>query len=467
VRFKAMAGGITRVTAEKRSRTRKLGLTRGAILFGSLLALACEQLLSIDGAVVVATPDAGSEASADAAAEACGLGVAAGACQACVASRCCEQATACAQDPACATYESCLLGCGGDYACRAACVQSHQIGNAPDVPTFEQCVVSSCADPCGMSCGQSAPDTPPDAAATCMACIAAHACMAGQACTSDLTCELETHCVYACGTPDCQSACSAKYDAGAYITFALGIGGACYSQCEVGNFWACVGRTTWPFAPQTGVDATLTVVDFTTGAPIQNVAVAACDHLDDPCTAPVAPATTTNPQGRAEMSFMTTGLYGFQGYFDLTSPALSLGHYQYFLSFPLSEAKAQVLLAALSPATFQNLVSIAHVQLDPMRGHIVMQAEDCLLIPSSGVTVTAQGTDSKTQQFYYQGGALGTNATATDGTGLIFFFNVPPGQVHLEATPQAIGRVSSRVDVVVQPGVVAYVQGVPTPTSTP
>jgi hypothetical protein len=104
-----------------------------------------------------------------------------------------------------------------------------------------------------------------------------------------------------------------------------------------------------------------------------------------------------------------------------------------------------------------------HVQLDPMRGHVAVAASDCLLRNSPGVTATAQGIDSETQQFYYQGGALGANATATDGSGLVFFFNVRTGPVHLEVTPQALGRVSSGVDVIAQPGVLTVVQALPTP----
>jgi hypothetical protein len=416
-----------------------------------LLVLACQQLLSIDGTVAVASS------------EACGLGVEAGACQACIASQCCEQATACAQAPSCAGYESCLLACGSDYECRATCVQSNVIGSTSEVPTFDQCVASNCADPCGVSCGLTGSYASPDAAQGCQACINAHACTASQACVDDLNCELAGHCAYACRTPDCQQACLAQYDGGAFLTAAYDVGSTCLSACQVGNFWACVGNVSWPFAKQKSIDATLTVLDSTSRKPVEGAVVLACTHGDDPCTAPLANTTTTQ-QGGAEMKLSTpTGPYGFQGYFDVTSPTQLLVHHQYFLSFPLSEPQAQLQLIALSPAALQTLVSVAHVQLDPTRGIIAVAAEDCLLINSPGVTATAQGIDSKTQRFYYQGGALGANATATDGSGLIFFFNVPPGPVHIDVTPQALGRVSSSVDVIAQPNVLTVVQGLPTP----
>jgi hypothetical protein len=412
----------------------------------------CEQILSIDGTVVVAGPG-----------DACGLAVDAGACQACLAAQCCDQAAACSRDVACASYESCLLACGSDYACRSTCVRSNPIGNTADVPGFDQCLAASCADPCGVSCGVIGSYTAPDAADGCQACINAHVCTASETCTTDITCETQGHCAYACATPDCQSACLAG-DAGLFLSVAYGLASTCLSPCEVGNDWACVGNVTWPLAKQKTIDATVTVQDSAHNAPLAGVQIAACTHGDVPCSSPVA-SGTTDGKGQAQLVLTSppSAIYGFQGYLDLTSPTQSLVHYEYFLAFPLSERQAQLGVLSLSPTSLQALVSLAHITLDPSRGQVALSALDCLLIPSSGVTFVAQGTDSQTQEVYYQGGALGTDATSTDGSGLVFFFNVPPGPVHIEATPKALGRVSSRVDVVVQAGAIAYAQALPTP----
>jgi hypothetical protein len=419
------------------------------------LALAlpcCQQILSIDGTVVVAGPG-----------DACGLGVDAGACQACLTAQCCDQAASCARDLSCASYESCLLSCGAEYACRSTCVRSNPIGGAPNVSSFDQCLAGSCADPCGVSCGVAGSYTTPDAADGCQACINAHICTASENCATDTTCEMQGHCAFACATPDCQSACLAG-DAGLFLSAAYGLASTCLAQCQVGNDWACVGNVTWPLAKQKTIDATVTVLDSAQDTPLPGVQVAACNHGDVPCSSPQTTAAT-DAKGQAHLVLTSPPgeIYGFQGYFDLTSPGQSLVHYLYFLPFPLSEPQAQLQVISLAPSSLQALVSLAHITLDPNRGHVAVSSVDCLLILSSGVTFTAQGTDSQTQQVYYQGGALGTTATSTDQSGLVFFFNVPPGPVHIEATPLVLGRVSSRVDLVVQAGAISFAEALPTP----
>jgi hypothetical protein len=183
-------------------------------LLVALLAVAllrCEGLLSIGGPVVV-TPEAsdvaeggndagvgegGNDASIEAAPEvgppgtACGLPIAADAstCQACAATHCCAQAGLCAGDPACAALESCLLGCGVDYACRASCVIAHPVHDAPDVPELDTCISARCTDACGLMCGTAESFTFPDAAVACQSCLD-NQCQAVLTCATNLECQL-------------------------------------------------------------------------------------------------------------------------------------------------------------------------------------------------------------------------------------------------------------------------------------
>ena len=121
-------------------RRRVAAVTAIALAAALLGAVACEQVLSIDGAVTVAPHDA------------CGLPMSPGSCQSCVASSCCTQASACAADQRCSAYESCLLACDADYECRTRCAVSQTGGVGAAVAALDQCVVASCNDACGMQC---------------------------------------------------------------------------------------------------------------------------------------------------------------------------------------------------------------------------------------------------------------------------------------------------------------------------
>jgi hypothetical protein len=424
---------------------------QGVAVAAPLLVLACQQILSIDGAVTIAGP-----------VDACGLSVPEGSCQRCVAASCCAQASSCGQDPSCAKYESCLLGCGGDYACRSSCVLANPIGGAPDVPTFDQCVAATCAEPCGVSCGVVGSYTEPDAAQACQDCISAHVCMPSETCTTNLACELVAHCAYSCVTPDCQAACVAMDDAGTFTSLAFGVGSTCISDCQVGQYWPCVGRVTWPLANTTPIDVTVTVLDSTTRVPIKGVAIKACTRGDAMCSSPVD-TKTTDAGGEATLTIPVPGHLGFEGYFDLTSPAIL--HNLYFLGYPLTAPNGQVSVLAVSQSSFTSLVSVLKgVTIDSVgRGTVAVAASDCLLLGAPGVSFSATGTDGQTTLAYLQGGILSTTATATDASGLAFYLNAPPGQFAIDATPQPIGRVSSRVSVFVEPGAISFVQALPTP----
>jgi hypothetical protein len=436
------------------------------------MLLACQQLLSIDGSVRVASPDAGFDVGTDGDAgdlAACGIPIPAGGCQSCVAAQCCAQATACASDPACLALESCLLGCGSDYACRATCIEANLVGAQTDAPTLDTCVAVHCPDECGLVCGLSGSYVEPDAAQGCQECIRGEACPASQACTTDLGCQLTGHCAYACSTPDCSLACLAQStNAGAFIGSALAVGRACATPCRVGHFWHCVGTVSWPFAKGTTQSASLTLSDPDSnhnGARYAGSIVKACGTADQACGT-VLGSATSDASGVATVPLAALPpppVWGFSGYFDIESPSGAAVPFLYFLAFPLSETTA--LLTAPIPTTsdFQQSMALVHVTPIPGRGHITVTAEDCLFIPAADVTVTVDGIDSQVTVAYVSGSLPSTTATQTDASGSVWFYNVLPGTYTLHVTPKDLGRLSSTAHVLVRQDTVSFVAAIPTP----
>jgi len=446
--------------------------TAALALFVASLAVAllcCQGLLSIDGAVIVAGSDAsigadsgGADAEAGAQGMACGLAVDAGGCQVCVAASCCGQAATCAADPACAALESCLLGCGGDYGCRATCGIAHPVGDTTDVPTLDTCVAAHCNGACGMVCGTADSFTSPDAADGCQTCMAAN-CATVMACASDLQCELTEHCASSCATQDCRNACLLTDDAG-FVSMAFAQA-ACLPACQIGRDWRCVGKVAFPFAKATTSVATLLVTDGATSSPLQGLSVSACEAGEDPCSS--LATGTTDAQGSVTLQLpdLAPDSVGFDGYFEITSTAQppSIVPFLYFLSYPLSEAHATLQVGVQSSANLQSLVALVGVTLDMTHGIIAVSATDCLLLPSPGVTIAADPTDSETRLIYVANGVLSATATSTDLSGGAFFLNASAQMVSVAVTPIGLGRVSSQTSLFVRAGAISFIEALPTP----
>ena len=417
-------------------------------------AVACQQVLGIDGAVTVEPSES----------VACGLRLKRGTCQACIEQKCCDQARTCGKDLACAGYESCLLGCGADYACRSQCSVDHIIGNVADVPALDTCAVTSCENECGIVCGAVTSLSAPDAAAGCQDCIAAHACSAAEACGQSVDCQGIARCLTSCPTYDCQTACIDGRDAATALFTSTVFTGAstCYAACGIGSYWGCVGRVSRPIAKDRNILFTVTLVDSAQRTGLAGLAVKACEVGDGACSSPLA-SGTTDAKGTVTLplTVQPSTAYGFQGFLDISSPAIV--PYLFFLSFSLSEPHASIELPLLTTAGLANLVSLAGVTLDPARGHLAAVANDCLLNGAPNVVVDADGIDATTQRRYLDGSFLSSSATTTDRSGLVFFLNAPPTAIALRATPRAIDRVSGRASVFVRAGTLSLVQVNPSP----
>jgi hypothetical protein len=449
-----------------------------AVLLGVSVAC-CQQVLSIDGPVVVAdaTADVVADANADTDADSdadsgpvatCGIEIPVGVCQSCVAAHCCGEATTCAGDPPCVALETCLLGCGSDYACRATCTEANLVAAQTDGPTLDTCVALHCSGECGIVCGMSGSYVEPDAAQGCQECIKGKACPPAQGCATNLDCEITGHCAYACPTPDCSAAClAASTDASAFTSSAVAVGLSCYTPCAVGHYWRCVGNTSWPFAKGTTQTATLTLADPDPnhiGARYAGSIVKACGFGDQSC-ATVLGNATSDANGIATVPLPPlppNPLWGFQGYFDIESPSGAAVPLLYFLAFPLSETNAP--LTALIPTTtdFQQSMGLVNVTPVQGRGHIEVIAEDCLFIPAADVTVTVDGIAGP--GVYVSGAQPSLTATQTDASGAVWFFNVLPGTYTLHVTPKDLdGRSSSTGHVLVRQDTVSFIAAIPTP----
>lgn len=430
---------------------------------GALLVVACQQLLSIDGTVTVASR------------EACGLAAPPGSCQSCVAASCCDQAAACASDPGCSSYESCLLACGADYGCRARCVAANRVVAGDTVPKMDQCVVAHCEGVCGVSCGATGSYAEPDAAQACQDCISARSCGNAEACGSNLDCEEIGHCALGCISEDCPLACAnAHPDAAAgFNSLIFGVGSECLTVCSVGKYFECLGRVAWPLAKSQNLTVTLSATSSAHPNGTPGLTVKACNTTDVTCSNPLVQGTTDS-QGSVKLAFPTIGkvAYGFKGYFDVSGPGIM--PYLIFLSAPLSEEQGALTLFLVAPADFAALTSLlqspaADGGMGPFvaeadRGVVAVSASDCFFNAAPEVVVDATGTDSRTVEAYLEGPVLSGTATMTDRSGLAFFLNAPTGTpIGIKTTPQVVGRQSSSVVVFARAGSISYIHATPTP----
>jgi hypothetical protein len=380
--------------------------------------------------------------------------------------------SACAEDKPCRSLETCLLACGDDYACRSACnTAAYPVGAQAVIPALDTCVAVSCSGACGMPCGQAASyTTPADAAPACEACIenkvaSPKVCSAAQACFTSLACQTSGHCAQACTTPDCRSACA--NDAGDDLTLvnaALGEGLFCYTPCRVGRNWTCSNRVEWPGTEDAGIQqATLTLIDpFTmpgTALPVPNVSVKACSQGDALCKPPLSTGTANDAGVVTLPNVGTSAFLGFNGYFEMTVPSFVPN--DFYLSFPLSQANAQLTLSLMSQTTFANALAGANLTHTPGLGTVWVQVLDCLLLPAPDVVVKADGL-SPTSVIYYMNSSPSLTATSTDPSGFAFFYNVTPGPLTLRAVPNDTGIESSMATVVVQPDAMSVVWLLPT-----
>jgi hypothetical protein len=291
------------------------------------------------------------------------------------------------------------------------------------------------------------------------------ACAAARACATNLACEVSGHCAYGCPTPDCRAACA--NDAGEdnlLVVAAFTAGDQCYAPCRIGRNWTCVNNVVWPQTDGGAQQATLTINNqFVPNAliapPVPGVAASACGLTDDSCATPLSTGTSDDA-GVVVLPNLGPGfVLGFQGYFQMTAPGYVPN--VYYLSFPVSQLNAQLVVSMMPQAALTSALSAANVTPIAGRGTVWVQVADCLLLPGTDVVVKADGLDAS-NVVYYAGGSPSLTATSTDISGWAFLYNVSPGTLTLHAIPNDTGVESSKATLHVRADTMSAVTLLPT-----
>jgi hypothetical protein len=436
----------------------------------ALIATACDALLSIHTLDGDASPT---------------LTFATSACTACAAASCAAESNACANDPtfACVPYEDCLGRCNGDPACRSKCTIDNQLpaSGSPAVSGLSACLVAHCESQCGLSCGAFAGYlSEPDAAAGCQGCLVLNGCAEARTCAASTECDAYWRCYTACQTPDCKFACASKHDAGAALFRPLQnvYSGSCSTDCAFGNYWACIGKISWPAAASAQVDFAFPVVDIFGYAPIPGEQVTVCASC--PCGTAISKSlgtATTDDAGVAVVQVnqpLTNTDHGLNGCAEVLSPTDATVPYYGYWGYPLSErvvdprqgpGSAMINVAAQSvqvftPDQLQAGSGFADAGLLPGRGFLGAAVFDCFANPTPGARVSIGSIDPLVTTFYPGSGSNG--ATANLGLGLML--NVAPGMYQVSAMPGPLGGDASSVQTVrVDQGVTTAAGMFPTP----
>jgi len=214
-------------------------------------------------------------------------------------------------------------------------------------------------------------------------------------CSSDADCEARGipggHCAdRKCFAPEVQ--CQADEDCVARGPEFMG-GRCADKQCLPNPKWRCDPVP----LPEPGAmkELILPIVDALQLTLIPNVPVVACSKLDYTCANPIMKAST-DMKGEAHLTVPAN----FTGYMQSTERT-DYSNGLYFLPVQLPEdGRLRNFPLIRSGATLNALALALGGSLDPMRGHIMLVAEDCMGNALAGVSFTTPQADTKTIQFY-------------------------------------------------------------------
>jgi hypothetical protein len=252
-----------------------------------------------------------------------------------------------------------------------------------------------------------------------------------------------------------------------FIGFFHQLQSQCTGECEYGRRWDCVDHITWPSAGSSSLNLTVLVVDggglLSGGGPqaLAGVTVKLC--MGASCTAPVA----TDADGRATLTAPSNWLtlyYGPNGYLDVEGAGLQPA--LVYWGFPLSEPNGALSspIVMFTQDEWNLILASLAIPADTMRGAIAALTLDCFGTVAPDVAVALLAPDAGAVTPLYQSGAsLSGLASATDMSGIAFFFDVEPGPHDVTATPIELGAASSHVSLTVRPGTLTEVALAPTP----
>ncbi len=199
---------------------------------------------------------------------------------------------------------------------------------------------------------------------------------------------------------------------------------------------------------------TVLVRDSLSLSGVTNLRASVCQKLDLQCAAPVAEAMT-NAEGYLEFSVPAN----FAGYLKVEDgrffPAM------YFLPAALpANGTLQPFPLLKSGLIIDALAFALGAGIDPMRGHMMLIAEDCLGDALPGVSFKSPQQDASTVQFYVRDLLPLTDATETGDVGNGGYLNFPAGTAVISLERLQDNLQLTTVSVVVRAGFisVAYIR---------
>lgn len=219
--------------------------------------------------------------------------------------------------------------------------------------------------------------------------------------------------------------------------------------------WGCLEGAAAPSAValRPTVTYTLGLNDPSTRSAPPGAALRACNRFDLECAAPVAGPLELGADNRFHLPLPQ----GFDGYLELTSPAIIPSLYVF--SRPLM-ADVEDEFIVVSLATARGLAASSSVQLDPALGLVAVRARDCQGELTAGVQFS---NDKGGTAFAFVDGLPVVGYDETNDEGLGGFLNVPLGTVVLQGQEVMSGRVSGTATVLLRASWIAIVELDPRP----
>lgn len=212
--------------------------------------------------------------------------------------------------------------------------------------------------------------------------------------------------------------------------------------------WACLGQANGGGADRLvpTIDLALAVADSLTGAVPEGLSARACPRLDVLCDTPVGAAVAATVDGMVHLAVPQT----FNGYVEITSPGGVPT--MYFLNRTLMRDTVEF-LPLVSRMALGGLAQQASIVLEPMLGHLLIRAFDCVGAPARDVELSTNGGGTP---FVFVDGLpnVGVDVTADGGVG--GFVNVPMGYAVLQGRLVPRDVVIGTASVVVRPGWFTY-----------
>jgi hypothetical protein len=421
-------------------------VTRAVGIVAFSLLASCAKVLDIeDYPYHQPTADSGTDTSvADT-----GPTFAAPECRACADLKCGASERACWSDSRCATMLQCLSSCKpSDPACRYRCEQADTAtATSSNYLMADRCRRGACVNECYGFGGFGA------AAGAGCNCLDTECGEQFAACVASGECERMGICTILNGySPAAAYACYAKHVTGAdpFFEFRKCFMSAC-ATCPLngGGVYQCSGEFIYPKPKASRIAVTL---DVTTpglvSEPVPNVVVTACDPAQcAACGSGGSFIATSKGDDKGVVTLdLPTGFDGFRGCMHIAAPP-EFTDTLYYFGRPLTQNERIPVPIVSRVTKISEFVVSSGIMQKPGYGTIVFIANDCVVTPSTGVSVRLDSQEEGTLKCaYFQGFDLRADVKSTGLTGAGVCANVVGDVVTtIHSTYDGVERNSLRV----------------------